>query len=169
MIQKGFNKITQTYFCLLIQCKQLQYFIDLFIVFSCTCTLYDCNQNYSIQKVNNPTWQISDFKSLDECLRLIVPDMNITIVQTCQHPWLSGMYINTLNTVWTSWELTLLKESKLLAYKICWSKLHSLWNHMTGRSKAWSLNSTPRLKNAEVSSSLWPFDQHQISCCNINA
>ena len=59
------------------------------------------------KNVINLTWQIRYFKSLHQGLRLIVPHMYIAIVQTCQHPWLSGMHIHTFNTVWTSRELAL--------------------------------------------------------------
>ena len=78
---------------------------------------FDQNTAKSLwQRHFNLTRQIRDFKSFDQGLRLIIPHMYIAIVQTCQHPRLSGMHVHTFNTVWTSRELALVtrRYSKIM-------------------------------------------------------
>jgi len=41
--------------------------------------------------------QVGDFKRLDECLVLVVPNVNVAIVQTSEQPWFCRMEIDGLD------------------------------------------------------------------------
>ena len=57
----------------------------------------------SIQTTNRMdhglTRKVSDFKRFGQCLVLVIPDVNIAIVEAGQHPWLLRVQIETLDSV----------------------------------------------------------------------
>lgn len=58
------------------------------------------------------TRQVGDLERFDEVLCLVVPDVDVAIVERSQNPGLTGMEVNRLDSVRARRELALLEESR---------------------------------------------------------
>jgi len=44
-------------------------------------------------------WKVTDFEGFDEKLALVVPDMNVSVVEGNEHPWFCRMEICRLDSI----------------------------------------------------------------------
>lgn len=58
-------------------------------------------------KLGSSDWQIAYLERLHQTLGLVIPDVDVTLVQRAQHPWLCWMEIDTLNSVRSRCQSTL--------------------------------------------------------------
>jgi len=56
-------------------------------------------------------------ESLDKCLILIIPNVDVSIVKRNQHPWFRRMQIYTLDTIRSCRQLSLHFQFQRLGYK----------------------------------------------------